>query len=194
VLRNLLSRATPSLYTAKRPAKPSIDDSLALKIDADSSLNWDWGRAHFVKVVNKCETFDRVIQRIKMHPLSLVFFVAKAPLSNSTEEPINVSRYFCKTGNNFFLFPFLFVHRYLVAPHHSANLYIRTKRGPEPYSKWYFDTPPAMCDAETAAFLREDPFEINPGSLSSGRHRAIATTGTSHRGEPYPPLFAVKAS
>ena len=193
-LRRVLSRATPSMHRAKRSMELSMEDFLALKIDADASLNWDWRGAHLAKVVTKGETFGQAIQRIKNDPSSLDSFVTETPLSNTVEEPINISRSFWKTGNNFFLFPFLFGYRHLVVPYHAANLYIRAKRGPELYSKQYFEALPVMSDAEIATFLRENPLEITRGALSSGRHRAIAMAGRLYRGEPYIPLFAVKAS
>lgn len=169
----------------------SETEFLSLHFEHPTANNWSWRFNHLNALVNRGELLSESLDRLSSRSMSQILNSSlEVPMGQTFTEPINLSREFWNSGNNFFTYPFLFGFRHQVMPYSGANLYILAGIKPALYSKEYFELLPKMSDAEIRGFLEKNPLEISDGSLTSGRHRASAMLGRLWRGEGYLPIFA----
>lgn len=165
---------------------------LSLKFEDEQSMNWRWRGNHLRRVSTPGATIGDSIQDLLSSAEYPDFQFSETDTSKSFFEPINLSRKFWQSGDNFFLLPLMHGFRHLVVPYEAANLYIISGLRPLLYSDEYYRRLPKMSDDEIQAFLVESPVEVRDGSLVSGRHRAAAMMGRLMRGEEYIPISALQ--
>ncbi len=168
-----------------RPIK--YEDFLKLKIDTPGSDNWTWRKSHLSLLFREGENIGQAIDRIKSEGglNRLVKLVKEVDTGLCFVEPINLSRRFWTSGNNFFIYSAIYGYRHHVIPYAKANLYIQLNVRPKLFSSDYFSSLPEMSNREIEEFLNKNPIEIRDGSVTSGRHRVAAMVGRLVRGEKY---------
>jgi hypothetical protein len=174
-------RAAAELFENKKaPHRTEIvelskEQFLGLRFDPPGSLNWTWRGSHFSKVAREGETIGQAISWLAQVQDEYLERVTETDLSQCVPEPVNLSRRFWQSGDNYFAYPLVY------------------GLAPMLFGREYYEHLPKMSDDEISLFLRNNPVEISNGSLTSGRHRAAAMMGRIMRGEPYVPIFALKA-
>lgn len=167
------------------------DEFLDLKLDKKGAVNWSWRQNHLKIFIKEEETLGDVVK--KFSNVDLHEYVQSIVIENDFKkfpiEPINMSRGFWKSGNNFFLYPLLFGFRHNVIPYEATNIYLQDAPERDLYRYEYFDKLKPMNDDEIIQFLRENPLEIRDGCFTSGRHRATAMLGRIIQGKPYLPVY-----
>lgn len=180
----------PGRRSEPRTARLTKEEFLDLQFDPPGSLNWSWRGRHFSKVSQEGWTIRQSIEALEGRLDEVEQTVTETNLLTCCPEPINLSRKFWQTGDNFFFFPLIFGFRHSVLPYHAANLWISHGLLPMLYSREYYAQLPPMREEEIQTFLQDNPVEIRAGALVSGRHRAAAMMGRLLKGETYIPLVA----
>lgn len=187
--QKLLAQGTRNSSVVK---KLSLEEFLSLQIDEEGSVNWSWRANHMEALYREGETLRATLARLKKNAGLDLNRIVETKLESCVPEPTNLSYEFWRTGNNFFVYPFLYGYRHLVMPYHAANLYISYIGVPILYSAAYFEDLKPMSETEIEKFLRRNPISITGNSVTAGRHRISAMLGRLHRGEKYLPVYATQ--
>lgn len=191
VRKGLRVPLSPRTATVPELRPLSEEDFLGLRIDDPDALNWDWRGSHLAPIIAPGETFGDALKRLsKTTEATLLSLVSEVDTSSPFIEPLNISRHFWRGGSNFFAYPFLYGFRHTVMPYSAANLYILSGLKPDLFTRRYFENLPLMTGEEIQSFLQENPIEVVDGSLTSGRHRAVAMLGRIWRGQGYKAVWA----
>ncbi|MEQ9086637.1 MAG: hypothetical protein RIE23_05465 [Pontimonas sp.] len=165
----------------------SLDQFLKLKFDSPTAINWEWRSEHTRPFAWPGATIEEILTTLDLEALrrSLV----ETPMDSPFSEPINLSKKFWSTGNNFFIAPMLAGFRYGVMPYTAANIYIASGLKPDLYSLAYYEALPRVSEDELPRFLKNHPIAVRGGSVRSGRHRVATMIGRLARGQEYIPFY-----
>lgn len=170
----------------------SLEEFLSLKFDIPTAINWDWRSDHVRSFAWPGATLGEILAGLDLEALERN--LVETPTTSLFKEPINLSREFWKSGNNFFVAPILAGFRHGVMPYSGANIYIATNLKPNLYTLEYYRSLPKVSDDELPRFLKARPIAVKKGSIRSGRHRVATMLGRLARGEKYFPFHAFAES
>ena len=165
----------------------SLDQFLKLKFDSPTAINWEWRSEHTRPFAWPDATMEEILTRLDLEALRRNLI--QTPMDGPFLEPINLSKKFWSTGNNFFIAPMLAGFRHGVMPYTAANLYIVSGLKPDLYSLEYYEALPRVSEDELPRFLKDHPIAVKNGSVRSGRHRVATMLGRLARGEEYIPFY-----
>ncbi len=195
-IKNLRRRMKELLLTKTVVRPLSYEEFLALKIEADNSINWvlrqphldiltDGGRWRTVgSIIDYLKGEDRLAQ-IRQHG------VVETPTAKPFAEPLNLNEIFWKKGNNFFFYCVFYGFRMGVIPYERANQYIGEGRQPMLYSASYYEALKIMSEDDIRALLAQAPLLCEAGAVVHGKHRVCAMMGRILSGQAYLP-FQIK--
>lgn len=170
----------------------SKNEFLKFEFESYNSLNWVVRKPHLELILDREK---RKIQDIlNSFKYNTKYSVVETDTTNIFKGPINISKRFWNSGNNFFIYPLIYGFRHNVVPYSDCNVYIQSKKQPMLYSKQYYQSLIPMSNNEISQLFRENPIEITDGVVTSGRHRVAAMIGRLSREEPYIPILAVVKS
>jgi hypothetical protein len=173
--------------------KLSEKNFLNLEIEAKNSKSWQLRYKH-LDLVTELTNNKKVKEIITFFSDQENFSIIKnqiidTPTEHCFEEPIYANKNFWMTGNNFFIYPIIFMFKKNVVPYKEANKYIEKKKKPNLYSREYYEGLDSMSDQEIKKFLRKNPIEISNNCIVSGKHRAFAMIGRLVSNEKYIPFY-----
>jgi hypothetical protein len=196
-LRNFRRRLKDALLYKTVIQTLTYDEFLALKIEADNSINWVLRKPHLDILTDsgRCRTVAEIIDYLgtgdrmdHLHRHAIV----ETPTHEPFAEPLNLNENFWKKGNNFFFYGVCYGFRKGVVPYEHTNRYIAEGRQPTLYSARYYEGLEMMSEAEIGQLLNSAPLICDKGAVIHGKHRVCAMIGRIIAGQGYVPFSVAK--